>query len=329
MKNYKSAGTRLALKKLLNPLFLAMFIFLCAYTVSVIFPIAWGFMTSFKERVDFASRGPLAWPDLSFWDLNKGIPQYENYDHPFGNYTKILFDAEIKTTSAWYKGFIHTERVVKRVTSNMGDYIWNTILYAGVASVLRATGPVICGYLCSRYKYKCSSIIYTYVVIVMITPIVGGTTATLNLTKQLGIFDSWFGLFIRSFGFGSMYFLVFYGFFESASGTYAEAAEIDGASQFRVMVTIYIPLAMTMVGTIVLLNFVAAWNDYNTALMFMPTHLTLAYAIFHFSNTGATENDSVPYRISAVMILAIPVLIVFILLKDKLMGNLSLGGLKE
>ena len=163
----------------------------------------------------------------------------------------------------------------------------------------------------------------------MVTPIVGGTTATLNLTKQLGIYDSWFGLFIRSFGFGGMHFLIFYAFFDSASGTYAEAAEIDGASQFRVMVTIYIPLALTMVGTIVLMNFVAAWNDYNTALMFMPTHLTLAYAIFHFSNTGASENDSVPYRISAVMILAIPVLIAFIFLKDRLMGNLSLGGIKE
>ena len=329
MKSSKKTPLQQALGKLKNPLFLVMFIFLCAYTVSIIYPLCWGLMTSFKERVDFASRGPLAWPDFSFWDLNKGIEQYKNYDHPFGNYTKILLDAEIKTTSAWMKGFVNTERVVKRVTSNMGDYIWNTIMYAGMASVLQATGPVIVGYLCARYKYKFSSAVYTYVVIVMVTPIVGGTTATLNLTKQLGIYDSWFGLFIRSFGFGGMHFLIFYAFFDSASGTYAEAAEIDGASQFRVMVTIYIPLALTMVGTIVLMNFVAAWNDYNTALMFMPTHLTLAYAIFHFSNTGASENDSVPYRISAVMILAIPVLIAFIFLKDRLMGNLSLGGIKE
>ena len=329
MKSSKKTPLQQALNKLKNPLFLVMFIFLCLYTVSVIFPLAWGLMTSFKERVDFGSRGPLAWPDWSYWDLNKGIDAYKNYDTPLGNYIKVFIDSEIKTTSAWMKGIFNVERVVDRKVSNMGDYITNTILYAGLASVFKATGPVIVGYLCARYRYKFSSVVYTYVVIVMITPIVGSTTATLNLTKQLGIFDSWFGLFIRSFGFGGMHFLIFYAFFDSASGTYAEAAEIDGASQFRIMITIYIPLAMTMVGTIILMNFVAAWNDYNTALMYMPTHLTLAYAIFQLSGKGVSENDSVPFRIAAVMILAIPVLIAFIFLKDKLMGNLSLGGIKE
>ncbi len=313
-----------------NPVFLIMFIFLCVYAFSVLFALGWGLMTSVKERVDFLSRGPLAWPDWSYWDLNKGNPNYVNYDNPFGNYTKILSEAEITKNSSWIKGWgSHTEPILKIAKLNMADYIWNSLLYAGVASVLRVTGPCIVGYLCSKYKYKFSSIVYTYVIFVMVTPIIGTTTAMLNLVKQLGLFDNWFGLFIRSFGFGGMYFLVFYAFFESASDSYAEAAEIDGASQFSVLFTIYIPLAMTMVGTVVLLNFVAAWNDYNTSLMYMPTHLTLSYAIWYFSSSGASHNDSVPFRISAVMVLAIPILILFIAFKDKLMGNLSLGGVKE
>ncbi len=307
-----------------------MFLFLFLYSLSVLLSLGWGLMTSFKERVDFLSNGPLAWPDFNYWELNKGNSAYKNYDNPFGNYTKVLMESEIKKTVSWVKGWgSHTELVKNPIRLNMTDYIMNSLLYAGVASVLKVTGPCIVGYLCAKYKYKFSSIVYTYVIFVMVTPIIGTTTAMLNLTRQLGLYDNWFGLFARSFGFGGMYFLVFYAFFESASNSYAEAAEIDGASQFSVLFTIYVPLAMTMIGTVVLLNFVAAWNDYNTALLYMPSHLTLAYAIWYFSSTGASHNDSVPYRISAVMILAIPIVIIFLIFKNKLMGNLSMGGLKE
>ncbi|MBO5926194.1 MAG: carbohydrate ABC transporter permease [Clostridia bacterium] len=317
------------LSKLKNPIFLIIFIFLSLYTISLIFPLVWGIMTSFKERVDFLSNSIFALPDFSYWDLNKGIEEYYGYDNPFGNYTKILMDSEIKTSSAYYKGFYKRTLIRNTATLDIADYISNSILYAVVASIIRTFSPMTVAYLCSKYKCKFASVVHVFVIFVITTPIVGGVTGTLNLARQLGLFDNWAGTFIRSIGFANTYFLIFFSFFEGASNTFAEAAEIDGASQFRVMVTIYFPLAKAMFSTVLLLTFVAAWNDYNTSLMFLPTHLTLAYAIYYFTSTGASENDSAPFRIAAAMLLAIPVLVIFVIFKNKLMGNLSLGGLKE
>lgn len=316
-------------KRLANPLFLIMFIYLVLYTISVIFPLAWGFMSSFKEREDFASNSIFAFPDFSYWDLNKGYEQFKGYDHPFGNYSLIITDSTIEASSAYYRGFKMDILVERHVILNIGDYIVNTLLYAVASSAIKTFSPMIVAYLCSKYKSAFTEFLHAFVIFVMVTPIIGATTSALNLARQLGLYDNWAGTFIRAINFTGMYFLVFYGFFESASDTYKEAAEIDGASHFSIMVTIYFPLARVMFSTVLLLTFVQAWNDYNTSLMWLPTHLTLAYAIYHFAYYGASNKSSDPFRIAATMFLAIPILTLFIIFKKKLMGNLSLGGIKE
>ena len=131
------------------------------------------------------------------------------------------------------------------------------------------------------------------------------------------------------FHFGGMYFLVFYAYFKGLPDTYAEAAEIDGASQFRVLVMIIMPLAIKIMSTVFMILFVQLWNDYRTALIYMPTHPTLAYAVYHvaiYTNKGAFA--TIPAKTASCITLAVPILILFIFFKDKIMGNVTLGGIK-
>ncbi len=336
-----------AISKLKNPIFLVIFVFLALYTISVIFPLAWGFITTFRAQTDFNSEGLFSLPKMEYWEKNKtfyekyvsvgnqaGISKFENYTHVFGNYAKTLgaMKTENEAYSTWMSGFVNQHQVTTGDgKAYLPEILFNTLLYTVGASILRTLGPMIVGYLCAMYRNKFSSLVHAFVIFVMVTPIVGGTAPMLALVRGLGIFDSWFDTFIRAFGFANLYFLVFYAFFESASGSYAEAAEIDGASQFRVMVTIYFPLAMTMFGTVLLMQFVGAWNDYNTPLMYMPSHYTLAYVIYIQTSPGgdASTGGNTPMRIATSMILAIPTLLLFVIFKKKLMGNLSLGGVKE
>ncbi len=324
------------LKKLLNPLFLIMFIFLCVYTVSVIMPLVWGFIQSLRNKIDFEFGSVFGMPSISSWKENANEQFFIdlNYINLLGNYNNVI-QAKVEVRATWVRGIdalFGGEPFTVRVPPTnkyILDGLFNSILYAVVASALKVIGPSVMGYVCAKYKFKFSTVIYTYVVFVMVTPIMGTTTATLNLVRYLGIHDSWFGLFIRCLTFANMYFLVFYAFFDGISNSYAEAAEIDGASQFSVMLTIYMPLASKMIGTVVLLQFVAAWNDYGTALMYMPTHPTLAYIIYKITQSSVTPLQGLPLTCAALMVLAVPTLILFVCLKDKLMGNLSLGGVKE
>lgn len=97
------------------------------------------------------------------------------------------------------------------------------------------------------------------------------------------------------------------------------------------MVNIMLPLAGKMLATVILLDCVTLYNDYTTQLMYMPTKPTLSFAVYYMNNieTGNAKLGSTPVRIASCMMLSLPMILVFIFLHNKLMGNVSLGGLKE
>ena len=122
---------------------------------------------------------------------------------------------------------------------------------------------------------------------------------------------------------------MFYAFFESLSDAYIEAAEIDGASQLRIFLYIIVPLGIKMIGSVALIHGVQFWNDYQAPLLYTPTLPTISYGVYYLVNVGGNaELKTVPGTITCCMLLALPLLVVFIALRNKLMGNMSMGGIK-
>ena len=123
---------------------------------------------------------------------------------------------------------------------------------------------------------------------------------------------------------------MFYGTFKSLSNEYKEAAIIDGASDYCVLFKIVFPLVKSVMLATFVLNFIAFWNDYQTPLLYLPTHPTLAYAVYYVSYEAFEPAlYHTPPRIAGLMLLAVPIVILFAIFKDKLMGDISLGGIKE
>ena len=111
--------------------------------------------------------------------------------------------------------------------------------------------------------------------------------------------------------------------------SFSEAAKIDGAGNFTIMVTIMLPLVKTTFSTIFLIYFINFWNDYQTPLLYMPNRPTISYGLYRFGNSVNAELSSVPMQIMGSMLVFIPILLVFTLFSKKMMGNISMGGLKE
>lgn len=303
-----------------KPLMTVLFIFLCIYAISMIFVLGWGFCTSLKHIMNFRA-DPVGLPKFSYWANSKTESWYSNYVFVWSKFSRVY-------STSYFEGILNPVRVTHKVEVGILDALLNTILYAGVCSVLSTLTPCIVGYMCSKYKNKFSTFINTMVIFVMVLPLFGTTPAMITLFRQIGVFDSHFGPWLTSCTFANMYFLIFYGAFEGLSDTYTEAAEIDGASQFRVLISIAIPLVSKMIATSILLHFVGYWNDYSVSVVFLRTKPTLSFAVYQaINNVGII--GQVPRQVAALMMLAIPILILFIIFKDRLMGNISLGGIKE
>jgi len=237
-----------------------------------------------------------------------------------------LFPEVLKTMKkAFYAG---DTLISHRANPSVFGVFGNTFLYVVIGPLLQTLVPAIMAYATAKHDFKICKLIYGIALFSMIMPIVGNYTAAIDLLRNLGLYDTWPGFFVQKFYFGGMYFLVFHAFYKALANSYSEAAEIDGASYYNILISIILPLSIKMIASVWLLQFVGFWNDYQTPRLYMPTHPTLAFTIWTLTTTYSRVAD-IPTKVSGAMILALPILIFFIFFKDRLMGNVSLGGLKE
>jgi ABC-type glycerol-3-phosphate transport system permease component len=318
------------IKKKIQVIDVAIFALLTIFSLTLLLLLAWGVLTSFKSYDDF-----------TLFNNIIGLPNLEAYGAQdalaFGNYRRVLFSTvfHLNSSNASYYSalFGYIENSPNKVFV-FGDYLFNSFLYSIVCSFVHAFVAFTCAYLCAKYKFRFSEFIYVLMLVVMAIPIVGSSPAMVSLLRDLGIHDTIFAMIALNFNFTGIYFFVFHAYLTGISDTYVEAAEIDGASQLGVFIKIIFPLCLKTFFTVFLLQFIQTWNDYQTPLLYYPNHPTLAYAVFRMTNnTGGAdkgmEYQGVPQRVAGCMVLAIPIFAIFVAFNKLLMGNLTMGGLKE
>ncbi len=300
-----------ALREGFSPLTITMLVILCIYVLALFILMFWAFMQIFKPPQQFMFK-PIWFPALEDFTLDNFRAMIAYTDEQW-----------MSATSKFDKvGFV--------------EIILNTILYAVGGSFVHTLSMCIMAYLSARYAYAYSKIIYTVVIVVMIVPIIGSQMSEIQMLNAIGLYDTRFGFLILKAGFVGMYFLVFYETFKAIPMTYSEAAMIDGANDWCIMFKVCMPLVLNVFATILLINFIQYWNDYQMALLYMPSYPTLAYFLYTVQTYGqnvSVRGNIIDTAVSTVKMtttftLMIPILIIFILLHEKLMGNLSIGGIK-
>lgn len=310
--------------------FVILFVVLALYTLIMLSSLLWGLITSLKSSNDFENFGNvIGFPNISVEGTPyAGIPSGRDALLKLANY-KIVLEKFVITRRAVYYG-LGPEQIVHTCKAGFGELLVNTLLYTVGGALIYALMPALTAYLCVKYPYKLSAILVVVYTLMMCMPIVGSTPFELTFLRNTGLYDNIIGNYIQKMTGSGMYFFVYLAYFKGTSETYREAAQIDGASQLRIMTTIYFPLAIKIIATVFLIQFVALWNDYQTPLLYLPTHPTLAYAVYYVSYEAFEPAlYHTPPRIAGLMLLAVPIVILFAIFKDKLMGDISLGGIKE
>ena len=265
-------------------------------------PLIWSFFTSFKGRIDYR--------------LNPiGLPK--NWE--------FLYDDVLKQ----FRAPITKNNITTEGGAGLGVMIVNSMWYALGTSFVSTTVSFLVGYVVARFRFKFCNVIYTVVILQMIIPTVGTLPSEIAIAQSLGLYNTIYGmLFMKSYVTG-LYFLSFYAALRVIPKDYAEAAYLDGAGNFRVMFNIMLPMASGIFSTILLLNFIAFWNDYQTPLIYMPSFPTLAFGLWNYVNGSFDlETSNTPMQLGGCMLMAVPLITLFCVFQKKLLGNVSLGGLK-
>lgn len=285
-------------RKLSTQIFsVSFFIFLVIYVVSLLVPFIWALITSLKTLDDFAIN--------SF-----GLPE----KWMFSNYIDV------------FSGF--------RVPLSDGDFVYfvplfaNGLLYAVLSTAAIMIVNCMAAYVIAKYDSIFTKFIYAVVIAAMVIPTVGSLAAGIQLMRAIGLHDSFFGLVIRNAALGGMNFLILYAIFKGVSWGYAEAAFVDGAGHFTVFVKLMLPLVVPTVLSLGVLSFITFWNDWQTPLVFMPSFPTIAYGLYMFQSNSYADTAGTPMLMCATVLVVVPVLILFLIFREKMMSTITVGGLK-
>ena len=337
-------------------IFAIVFAILIIYSLSVIITLLWGVMTSLKSLEDinggfnfYTRKNILGFPDLDashVWvDPETGEEYIYHSRREFFqlfNYKQVIELFTYKKTTSFYangrtEAIAHYQKVWFGGSASGANYatfidiLINTILYTVGGAAIMCFMPAITAYITAKYDYVWCKVLHMINIIIMCIPVVGRYPTELTFLRNSGLYDNLLGNYVQKMTGSGTYYLVYYAFFKGLSNVYRDAASIDGASEFMITFRIYFPLAQKMILTVFLIQFVNLWNDYQTLYLYLPSYPTFAYMVFYkvIEATDNTMFQELPMKTAACMFLAVPVLVLFIIFKDKLMGSISLGGIKE
>lgn len=279
-------------------------IFLLAYSFSLLFPMFWGVITSLKQNIDFMT-SPMSFPKLS-WEFKNYLVAFEY----------IIVPVDTANGQRY---------------AQLGEMFGYSILYSIGCSFFATITPCVVAYLVQKYPYKIGKVLYSIVLVTMVIPIVGSLPSEFALVQALGWSDSMIGMWLMKANFLGTYFLILYASWKAIPESYMEAAFVDGASHWRVFFEIMLPMMKIQILVIFVLNFIVFWNDYQIPMLYMPNKPTAAYGLYYFSEgpgKNANQTSTTPMKLAGAVVVTVPIIIVFSIFKDKLIGNLTMGGLK-
>ncbi len=250
--------------------------------------------------------------------------------------TNYNANIDIRTTIAFeylsLKNYITAFDYLK-VRLSTGEYasliamLGNSLMYIAITVVPTLLSSLMSAYVVSKYDFKLKPLIYNLVIVIQVVPIIGSMASSYKLMFDLQLINRPWLYWITCCGGFDFAFVLFYGYFNSVSWEYGEAAQIDGAGNFRIFWNIMIPQAKPVIVALIITTAISSWNDYMTPYMYLYDYPTVAYGIYFYKNEMNFVGNP-PVLFAGIIMAAIPALVLFSVFHQTIMENTVAGGLK-
>lgn len=216
----------------------------------------------------------------------------------------------------------------------------NTLFYTITDTVYQLSITAVTAYVLTRDRLPGRKFMMAFCVFTMYFG--GGLIPYMLVIRDLGLFDSPFVMILPQFI--SIYnMLVMRAFFKRLPKELEEAARIDGAGNFRIFISISVPLSMPVIATIALFIAVGRWNEWFSALLYLqgsPEWMPLAYSLQRIIELSSGRNAEVggvgtqtpigkSVQYAAIIVSIVPILLVYPFFQKYFASGVMIGSLKE
>lgn len=203
-------------------------------------------------------------------------------------------------------------------------YTANTFVIIIFSFVFNVILAAISGFALSKGRFPFRNILLVFFLTSMMVPFECRIIEVYNIIHWMNINDTYIGLLLPSFMTNAFYIFLMKKAFDDIPDSFMDSAQIDGASRFRILRQIYLPIVVPVVATIGVLDAVSNWNDLLWPMMILKSSslFTVQIALIRY----VTKHPGV---ICAVTMLSIvPIGIVFILAQKWIIQGVASSGVK-
>ena len=241
----------------------------------------------------------------------------------------------------WPKGATLQAYAYILKSADIFRYYLNTIFYALGGTLISLVLTAMMAYPFTVEEFKGKKLLNLLMVIPMF--IGGGLLPTYYLISGMGLRNTvWVMLLPGAVTGYNM--IVFRTFFKSIPASLREAAYVDGAGHYRVLVTIMVPLSAALLATFGLFGIVGRWNDWFTPFLYLtrdshkPMQLYLRTVLVAISSKTQQEGDVLltmnqvveqNIKCATILITILPILCVYPFLQKYFAKGVMVGAVKS
>jgi multiple sugar transport system permease protein len=208
----------------------------------------------------------------------------------------------------------------------MGRYFLNSLGIALLATLISIAFNMTAGYAFAKLAFRGRDAIFKTLLGALVIPAQVAMLPLFLMLKPLGLINSYAGAVVPLMASVFGIFLVRQ-FARGIPDDLLEAARIDGASEWRIFLTIVVPLLSPVLATLAIFSFLGAWNDFMWPLIVLTDDSlhTLPVALAGLSREHVQDNE---LMMAGSVVTVLPVLVLFLALQRQYMAGLMAGSMK-
>ena len=262
---------------------------LILWAVMVLFPFYWMILTSVKSYSSYNSEYV-----PSFFTLS---PTMQNYIDAF-------------------------------TTVSLGRYLWNTLIFTVITTAIMLIVITLAAFAFARLEFRGKNIAFALFLSLMMIPNELVIITNFVTITNLDLRNSFLGLILPSVTSVFYIYLLRENFAQIPDELYY-AAKVDGTSDLRYLRKVMIPICRPTLITIIILKVIECWNSYVWPRLITddPNYYLVSNGIQEISENGFGR-ENIPAMMAAVVVISLPLIVLFLIFRKKVMAGVSRGGTK-
>ena len=262
---------------------------------------------------------------LSIWAIAVLFPFYWMLQNSFKSFSE--YNAE--SIPKFFPSAVTFENYVQAFTAvPLAKYLLNTLIFTVVTTLITIVVIVLAAFAFARLEFKGKKLAFTLFLALMMIPNELVIITNFVTITNMDLRNTFLGLILPSVTSIFFLYLLKENFSQIPDELYL-AAQVDGSTDFNYLVKVMVPISSPTIVTILILKTIECWNSY-----VWPRLITDDKAYFLISN-GIQEirengfgRENVPAMMAAVVVISLPLIILFLIFKNRIMEGVSRGGTK-